>query len=280
MFLRGNKAKVLTATLATTALTTSFILSAAPFPTASRILLAQAKNIMSDSENAGRSCDAPSPTANPGNDAADEDGRTYDSIYPGTSIERLNNVRQRVAELNATEGILDGPWEEVRRKLLWAGGLKDMPDAEPGRGYTGHSFNDFNHVDLCTMSSAVLDNTNDGRVQGIAIGNRLGRGIRFASLPEVGDGGSWTTCQLGAHKDPPQDVAHIQFQSRIAFKLVWAPANDYTTFVLVDDDGDLLAKGTPQDDGTMPPLRERALNYRCVTNSKYSKEADKIPSVE
>ena len=280
MFLRGNKAKLITATLATTALTTSFILSAAPFTSTSRILLAQASDNMSQNGNTERSCDAPSPSANPGADATDEDGRTYDSIYPGTSIERLNNVMQRVAELNSTEDLLDGPWEEVRRKLLWAGGLKDMPDAEPGRGYTGHSFNDFNHVDLCTMSSAVLDNTNDGKIQGIAIGNRLGRGIRMASLPEVGDGGSWTTCQLGAHKDPPQDVAHIQFQSRIAFKLVWAPASDYTTFVLVDDDGELLAKGTPQDDGTMPPLRERALNYRCVTNSKYSKEADKIPEVE
>ena len=205
-----------------------------------------------------------------------ESNVTYDSIYPGTSVDRMNNVRQRVAELNATDGVLDGPWEEVRRKLLWAGGLKDLPDAEPGRGYTGHSFNNFNHVDLVTMNSASIDNTNDGRVQGIAIGNRLGRGIRLASLPGIGDGGSWTTNQLGAHKDPPQDVAHIQFQSRIAFKLVWSPANYYSTFVLVDDDGTLLAKGTPEDDGTLPPLRERALNYRLVQKSKFVIEADRL----
>lgn len=28
---------------------------------------------------------------------------------------------------------------------------------------------------------------------------------------------------IGANQSPPQDVAHIQFQSRVAFKLVWCP---------------------------------------------------------
>ena len=31
-----------------------------------------------------------------------------------------------------------------------------------------------------------------------------------------------------------QDVAHVQFRARIAFKLVWAPP-DFNSFVLVDD---------------------------------------------
>jgi hypothetical protein len=36
-------------------------------------------------------------------------------------------------------------------------------------------------------------------------------------------GGSWSTCMIGSNKSPPQDVAHLQFKSRIAFKLVWTP---------------------------------------------------------
>lgn len=194
----------------------------------------------------------------------------YDSEYPGTSVQRMLNVRRRVAQLNATAGVLDGQWEDVRRKLLWAGGLRDLPNVQPGRGYTGHSFNDYNHVDLTTMADNVHDNTNDGKVRGIAHGNRLGRGIKIASLPELGPGGSWTTCQIGCHIEPPQDVAHVQFVSRIAFKLVWSPVDDYRTFVLVDDEGNLLAKGTPQDDGWMPPKRERELNFATVKGSKYA----------
>lgn len=199
-----------------------------------------------------------------------------DQEYPGTSVERLRIVQSRVAELNAQEGALSGPWEEVRRKLLWAGGLKDLPDAMPGKGYTGHSFNDYNHVDLTTMNSIVLDNKNDGRVRGIAIGNMLGRGIRIASLPDAGDGGSWTTCQIGCHNDPPQDVAHVQFRSRIAFKLVWSPVDKFQSFVLVNDDGKLLASGTPKDDGRMPPIEERIMNYRTVYGSKYAVAADNL----
>jgi hypothetical protein len=45
-----------------------------------------------------------------------------------------------------------------------AGGLRDLPDAAPGRGYTGHSFNDYNHCDLTTMLGAVAHNENRGQV--------------------------------------------------------------------------------------------------------------------
>ena len=145
-----------------------------------------------------------------------------DPEYPGTAVERLNAVRARVAEL-AQGNDLNGRWEDVRRKLLWAGGLRDLPDAIPGQGYTGHSFNDYNHVDLTTMLDRVSNNENDGAVKGIAIGNNLGNGIRMASLPELGPGGSWSTCAMGCNQEPPRDVAHIQFRSRIAFKLVWVP---------------------------------------------------------
>lgn len=64
-------------------------------------------------------------------------------------------------------------------------------------------------------------------------------------------------------------------------KLVWVPNKDFDTFVLVDDDGKLLAKGKPSDgpDG-LPPLRERQMNYKVVAGSKYAKEADSIAAAE
>lgn len=71
------------------------------------------------------------------------------------------------------------------------------------------------------MRGDEADNNNEGRVAGIAYNNRLGEGIRIASIEELGPGGSWSTCMIGCNKEPPQDVAHIQFKSRIAFKLVW-----------------------------------------------------------
>jgi hypothetical protein len=206
----------------------------------------------------------------------DDSTMLVDSEYPGTAVTRLRNVRARVAQL--TEEDLNGDWEEVvRKKLLWAGGLKDLPNSIPGQGYTGHSFNDYNHVDLTTMNDEVSHNENDGKVKNIAIGNRLGSGITIASLPELGPGGSWSTCANGCHLSPPQDVAHIQFRSRIAFKLVWAPNdNKFDTFVLVDDDGAELARGKPT--GRLPSLQDRMMNYRLVTGSKYAKVVDEISS--
>ena len=78
---------------------------------------------------------------------------------------------------------------------------------------------------------------------------------------------------IGCASDPPSDVAHVQFNSRIAFKLVWAPPL-YNSFVLIDDDGALLTKGTPS--GQLPSAGERRRNYSIVQGSKYAVEADKI----
>jgi hypothetical protein len=197
---------------------------------------------------------------------------TYDKDYPGTAVARMMAVRARVAEL--TEEDLNGPWDDVRRKLLWAGGLRDLSGAIPGQGYTGHAFNDYNHVDLTCMAEKVSDNKNDGSVQEIAVGNLLGPGVRVASLPELGPGGSWSTCANGSNKDPPQDVAHVQFRSRIAFKLVWVPNANFDTFVLVDDDGKELARGAPL--GNLPNIRQRQLNYAIVQGGKYAKAAEAI----
>jgi hypothetical protein len=186
----------------------------------------------------------------------------------------MMSVRDRVKGLTPED--LNGDWDDVRRRILWAGGLRDLPDSIPGQGYTGHSFNDFNHVDLTCMAEQVSDNENDGSVKGIAIGNRLGSGIKIASLPELGPGGSWSTCAIGCNKDPPQDVAHIQFRSRIAFKLVWVPNENFDAFVVVDDDGEELARGFPT--GSLPRVRERQMNYGIVQGSKYAKVADAIAS--
>ena len=61
------------------------------------------------------------------------------------------------------------------------------------------------------MMPFVANETNaDGAVVGISRTNNLHDGILVASDPELGEGGSWSTCQLGCNKDPPSDVAHVQ----------------------------------------------------------------------
>jgi len=197
---------------------------------------------------------------------------TVDPAYPGTAVERMMAVRSRVAALTSDD--LNGNWENVRRRILWAGGLKDLPTSIPGQGYTGHSFNDSNHVDLTCMLDKENDNLNDGSVKQIAVGNLLGPGIRIATLPELGPGGSWSTCANGCDQEPPQDVAHVQFRSRIAFKLVWVPNPAFDRFALLDDDGEELARGRASEG--LPSLYQRQLNYSIVKGSKYSKVVDAI----
>lgn len=194
-----------------------------------------------------------------------------DAEYPGTATTRLTNAVARVRALSTDD--LSMAWPEVRRRLLEAGGLKDLPRARPGMGYTGHAFNDWNHCDLTTMSGDTSHNLNDGAVSGIAVGNALGKGIQIASQPELGPGGSWSTCIMGCHREPPNDVAHIQFRSRIAFKLVWCPP-EYTSFVLVDDAGVLLASGKPT--GQLPALVERKENFRATGDGRYSTAAKEL----
>lgn len=194
-----------------------------------------------------------------------------DPEYPGTAVLRLENARLRVKELVERDELSNAPWEDIRKRLLWAGGLRDLPDARPGQGYTGHCFNDWNHVDLTPIADDVSDNQNEGHVPGIARGNLLGPGIRIASLPELGTGGSWTTCAA-------QDVAGLQFKARIAFRLVWVPNSNFDSFVLVDDQGKLLAHGTNITEG-LPHIAERQMNYRMVAGSKFAREADRIATV-
>jgi len=122
------------------------------------------------------------------------------------------------------------------------------------------------------MTLDVSDNENRGAVQGIAFGNRLGPGIKVASDPTLGPGGTWCTCAQGGNAEPPADVAHLQFRSKIAWKLVWVPVGGYTRFVIVDDAGAQLATGTPT--GQIPAEQERKYNYEIVKGGRYAKAAD------
>jgi hypothetical protein len=194
-------------------------------------------------------------------------GVQYDPKYPGTSVVRLASVLKRMREADT----FDGPWADVRRQLLVVGGLKEDYS-------TSHAFNDDNHCDLTTMESGVSFQQNEeGAVAQISRRNQLGPHIQKASLTELGPGGSWSTCTNGAHLTPPSDVAHVQFSSRIAFKLVWVPPT-FSEFVLVDDEGRFLRRGRPT--GNVPPLYARKGNYDLVQGGKYAKVADAIAAGE
>lgn len=189
-----------------------------------------------------------------------KDGVEVDPMYPGTAVSRLRAVLKEVHSIDN----LDGPWADVRRQLLAAGGLKEDYS-------TSHAFNDDNHCDLTTMIGDVSFNSNsNGAVAMISRGNQLGSHITAASLASHGPGGSWSTCTNGAHLTPPSDVAHVQFSSRVAFKLVWVPP-DFTQFVLVDDDGRELKRGRPT--GNLPALYARRGNYGLVQGGVYATAA-------
>merc|ERR1712216_418517 len=80
-----------------------------------------------------------------------------DSEYPGTADGRLETCKNRAKSLTSNE--LSQDWEAiVRPKLLWAAGLRDLTNVAPGKGNTGHCFNDFNHVDATTMLMQTADN--------------------------------------------------------------------------------------------------------------------------
>ena len=82
---------------------------------------------------------------------------------------------------------------------------------------------------------------------------------------------------IGCAEQPPRDVAHVQFRSRVAFKLVWSPAEDFRSFVIVDDAGALLAAGRPASAATIAPsLEQRRQNYELVRGSKYAAAADAL----
>ena len=199
----------------------------------------------------------------------DASGR--DPQYPGTAVHRLGVITRKVRAI--PQDVLDGPWEPARRALLDAAGLRADRS-------TNHAFNDDNHCDVTPMLSGVQQESNaDGAVAQISRGNLLGPHIQAASVVDGdfacagGDaGGSWSTCTNGAHQNPPKDVAHVQFRSRVAFKLVWCPP-EFSKFVLVDDEGQLLRTGQPQGG---PHARYRQGNFAIVQGGKYAQAAESV----
>lgn len=199
------------------------------------------------------------------------------SSYPGTSEKRLQTILKKVHQLDEQKDLTD-QWSNIRKKLLTAGGLRhDVRE-------TSHSFNDWNHCDLTPMKTSTFDFENEGRVQGMHPRNHLGHVIRKCSLTkndadfgDDDDGGSWTTCLMNCNTNPPRDVAHIQFQSKIAFKLVWLPPS-FDKFALVDDDGNVLKVGENLDK-EFPRRAERRMNFEAVHGksgeSKYTKNLEK-----
>lgn len=211
-----------------------------------------------------------------------EDGVESDPQYPSTSVARLRSVLTKVRAI----GSLDGRWLDVRRTLIAVGGLKEEYS-------TAHAFNDHNHCDLTTVldsvpieSLALLESSShcsspptspivspassDGSWSRFT---QLSENIESACLSEFGSGRSWCTCIAGAHLSPPQDAAHSDLLSRVAFKLVWVP-HDFAEFILVDDEGRLLKRGRPSR--ILPSLQTRQRNYDLVKGGKYAIEADKI----
>jgi len=192
-----------------------------------------------------------------------------DPKYPGTAVTRMNNIISNIKSLTPSELSVD--WNSVRTNLLKAGGMFNI---QSGIGNDSHCFEDFNHCDLTPIRNSMFNEKNNGRVNNIDQSNSLGSSIVAASSPNLGPGGSWCTCMINCNAQPdPQDVAHVQFKSKIAFKLVWAPPN-YTTFVLIDDSGNLLNYGTPT--GNLPDINSRKDNFNLTIGSKYSNAAIKI----
>jgi hypothetical protein len=181
---------------------------------------------------------------------------------PGTAVERLSAARDRARSLS---GKLTGDWASIRKDLLWAAGLAAVQQ-------TSHCFNDYNHVSATTMAEHVQANEHDGQVEGMERGNQLGPEIKSASLHD-GEGfekdGSWCTCALGAGKAPPFDVAHHQFQSEVAFYLLWVNGGDQ--FALATEEGETLACGQPK--GQLPSAYERKKNWQIFTKFGESKLA-------
>jgi hypothetical protein len=192
----------------------------------------------------------------------DHDRMEVDPEYPGTSLERLRNIHMRLSSLKHSD--LSGDWEEVRMKLLWAGGMRSLPRSGTS-AETSFAFNDDDHCDMTPM----LGLTVNGHSSMLGLGQ-----IKRGSMEELGPGGSWVTRGRGCKLEPPEDSAHNIYKSRIAFKLVWCPPT-FSSFVLVDDNGSLLQSGMPTGE-ELPALSLREANYKLVEGSKYAIEADKF----
>ena len=173
---------------------------------------------------------------------------------PGTALDRRATAQEAVVQVD-----MSGDWADVRHALVRACGLKVEQS-------TSHCFEDFNHVDCCTMVDDNTHRTNEqSRVPGMHHVNLLGPHITRASNSAHGPGGSWCTCHLNS----PFDVCHKQFGSSTAFKLVWCKGS--TLAAVTDDSGNLLNWGRPRGDSNSVPgygaAKARAQDWRVLESS-------------
>lgn len=133
-----------------------------------------------------------------------------DEEYPGTAVKRMKNIQERTRSM--IFGQLNGNWAMIRQNLLWAEGLKDSKGLLTcnEKGYTGYSFNDFNHCDLTAMRDDNENSIIDGHLPGIPFHSLLAAGIRIASETSLGPGGSWNTCMIGCSDKPPSVSAYAE----------------------------------------------------------------------
>ena len=120
------------------------------------------------------------------------------------------------------------------------------------------------------MLMQTADNEHDGSVRGIAVGNQLGEGIRAASFTRRRARRTvhMMTYRSAPIKNPAARRRHVQFQSKIAWKLVWVPGElgDFSRFVLVDDAGTSLTPASQPgtspiswSENTMPNVERRQI---------------------
>jgi len=156
----------------------------------------------------------------------------------------------------------------------------------PALGYTGHCFDDGVHMDCCTMLAHPdrpedLSQVLDEKLETLApLGPGIRAGTRLASRVR---GASWCTAQKldtgderqSTDSTKPQSVCEATYHAKRAFKIVWCPErkkpingeDDYSRFIVVDEDGDLLTTGRP----TNPPkLKLRRLSFEAVKGTRFA----------
>ena len=94
---------------------------------------------------------------------------------PGASCTGTAWDRHYAAREAARSVDLNRPWPEVRKALVSACGLEVQQS-------TSHCFNDFNHVDCCTMTTGSTHCTNEeAQIPGMHHKNLLGPHIECRS---------------------------------------------------------------------------------------------------
>mmetsp|Transcript_10376 Transcript_10376/g.19658 ORF Transcript_10376/g.19658 Transcript_10376/m.19658 type:complete len:212 (-) Transcript_10376:212-847(-) len=176
---------------------------------------------------------------------------------------RQQIARQRA--LGLTTAQLSGEWESVRKALLWSCGL-----AATARN--DYCFNDMHHVDCCTIKK-FEEGTAEHEQTNVFSSAMHGKPKPDGSLPDEDDG--YSDCTSAMQSQTRATGCYVANQARPAFKLIWCEVRDFTEFLLVDDDANVLARGAPQPD-TLPHIDVRTNNYRMYDSSRYQAQCQHV----